>query len=119
MTAEPTSHGVWSPDPIRQRLAVYTLEDVLKLPEDAPRVELRDGVMIVVPTPSIGHQQTANFLWSWLREHSPEDFEPATAIGVALSVRDSAEPELVADATEELVLTAPFEIRLPIRDITP
>jgi len=27
--------------------------------------------------------------------------------------------ELVADSTEELVLTAPFEIKLPIRDITP
>ena len=27
--------------------------------------------------------------------------------------------ELVADSTEELVLERPFEIRLPIRDITP
>jgi hypothetical protein len=28
MTAEPTGHAMWSPDPIRQRLAAYTLEDV-------------------------------------------------------------------------------------------
>ena len=43
MTAEPTGHVMWSPDPIWQRLAVHTLEDVLKLPEDAPRVEpIRD-----------------------------------------------------------------------------
>ena len=27
--------------------------------------------------------------------------------------------ELVADSTEELVLSAPFEIELPIRGITP
>jgi Uma2 family endonuclease len=27
--------------------------------------------------------------------------------------------ELVADSAEELVLSAPFEIKLPIRDITP
>ena len=191
MTAEPTGHVIWSPDPIRQRLAVYTLEDVLKLPEDAPRVELRDGVMIVVPSPTIGHQRIANLLWKWLDEHSPETFEPATAIGVAVGLSDTAEPdvllirrpvaegnhyvtaeqvllvvevvspgtkrrdrlekpaeyaaagiphfwrieqnpvhvfayalgkngyELVADATEELMLTAPFDIRLPIRDITP
>ena len=72
MTAEPTGHVVWSPDPIRQRLAVHTLDDVLTLPDDAPRVELGKS----------GY-------------------------------------ELVADTTEELVLKAPFEIRLPIRDITP
>jgi hypothetical protein len=28
-------------------------------------------------------------------------------------------PELVADSDTELVLTAPFAIKLPIRDITP
>jgi hypothetical protein len=33
MTAEPTGHVMWSPDPISQRLASYTLEDVLLLPE--------------------------------------------------------------------------------------
>jgi hypothetical protein len=66
MTAEPTGRVMWSPDPIRQRLASHTLEDVLTLPADAPRVELTDGVMTVVP-----------------------------------------------------ILKAPFEIRLPIRDITP
>jgi hypothetical protein len=66
VTAQPTGHAMWSPDPIRQRLAAHTVEDVLKLPEDAPRVELRDGLMVVVPSPK-----------------------------------------------------APFDIRLPIRDITP
>jgi hypothetical protein len=50
MTAEPTGHVMWSPSPIRQRLANYFVEDVLNLPDDAPRVELRDGVMIVVPS---------------------------------------------------------------------
>jgi Uma2 family endonuclease len=190
MTAEPT-HAMWSPDPRKQRLAAYTLEDVLKLPYDAPRVELRDGVAVVVPTPSIGHQQIGNLLWLWLREHSPEEFESVTAVGVAFGYQDTLEPdvllirrpvaldnhfvtpertvlavevvspgtkrrdrlekpaeyaaagvphfwrieqnpihifayalgktgyELVADATEELVLMEPFEIRLPIRDITP
>ena len=48
---------MWTLDPVKQRMAAYTLEDVLSLPEDAPRVELRDGVMIAVPSPSIGHQQ--------------------------------------------------------------
>ena len=191
MTAEPAGHVMWTPDPIRQRAANYTVEDVLELPDDAPRVELSDGVMVVVPTPSIGHQQIGNLLWMWLRQHAPDDFEPATAVGVAVALKDSLEPdvllirrplplthhfvlpdqaalvvevvspgtrrrdrlekpavyaaagiphywrieqnpvhvfaydlvdgsyELVADSADELVLTAPFEIRLPISDITP
>ncbi|HEY7271097.1 MAG TPA: Uma2 family endonuclease [Actinoplanes sp.] len=191
MTAEPTSRGMWSPDPIRQRLAAHTLEDVLTLPDDAPRVELHDGVMTVVPSPTFGHQDIAGLLWYWLRQHAPEKFKASYATGVALSLTTSFEPdvllvdarvpdnnhfaradqvtlvvevvshgtkrrdrlekpadyaaagiphfwrveqdpihifaydlgkngyELVADATEELVLKAPFEIRLPIRDITP
>ena len=191
MTAEPTGHAMWSPDPIRQRLAAHTLEDVLTLPDDAPRVELSDGVMTVVPSPTFGHQDITALLWSWLRQHAPENFRASLATGVALSLTTSFEPdvllvdarvpdtnhfaradqvtlvvevvsqgtkrrdrlekpaeyaaagiphfwrieqnpihvfayalgksgyELVADATEELVLTEPFELRLLIRDITP
>jgi Uma2 family endonuclease len=191
MTAEPTGHVMWTPDPIRQRLADHSLEDVLNLPDDAPRVELRDGVLIVVPAPTLGHQNIGNLLWAWFRHHAPDTFEPATAVGVAVSVSDSLEPdvlllrrpvamsnhfllpsqvaiavevvspgtkrrdrlekpaeyaaarithfwrieqdplhifaydlvggryELVADSDTELVLTAPFDIKLPIRDITP
>ena len=38
MTAEPTGHVMWSPDPIRQRSANFSLEDVLNLHDDAPLV---------------------------------------------------------------------------------
>ncbi|GAB1643172.1 Uma2 family endonuclease [Krasilnikovia sp. MM14-A1259] len=191
MTAEPAGHVRWSPDPIRQRLAMYTIEDVLLLPDDAPRVELRDGVMIVVPSPTAGHQKIGNLLWLWFHQHAPEIFEPSTAVGVAVDVGDTLEPdvlllrrpvpegrhyflpsqvaivvevvspstkrrdrlekpaayaaariphywrieqdplhvfaydlidgryELAADSDTELVLTEPFEITLPIRDIAP
>ena len=191
MTAEPTGHVMWSPDPIRQRLANFSLEDVLNLPDDAPRVELRDGVMIVVPSPTFAHHDIANLLWLWFRQNAPEKFQVGTALGVALGWQDSLEPdvllfrapvaetnhfflpeqvaiavevvspgtkrrdrfekpvdyalagvthfwrieqdpvhvfaydlvdgryELVADSDTELVLSAPFEIRLPIRDVTP
>jgi hypothetical protein len=30
---------MWQPDPVRQMRADYTIEDVLNLPEGAPRVE--------------------------------------------------------------------------------
>jgi Uma2 family endonuclease len=188
---EPAARGPWGPDPLRQRLANYTIEDVLALPDDAPRVELRDGVIIVVPSPTFGHQTIASLLWMWLRQHAPLDLAPVTAVGVAISHRNTLEPdvlllrqpvvsgshyfdpeqvalvvevvspgtrrrdrlekpadyaaagiphywrveqdplhvyaydlvgdayELAADATEELVLAKPFEIRLRVRDIAP
>ncbi|WP_433722305.1 Uma2 family endonuclease [Actinoplanes sp. CA-051413] len=190
MTAEPTGHVMWTPDPIRQRAANYTVEDVLDLPDDAPRVELNDGVMVVVPSPSLAHQDIGNLLWLWFRRHAPAGYRAGTALGVATGFKNSLEPdvvllrepvanshffdaaqvaiavevvspstrkrdrmqkpveyaaagvthfwriehdpvhvfaydlgkkgyELVADSAEELVLTAPFEIRLPIADITP
>ncbi len=53
MTPQPTEWSVrelWTPDPARQRLANVTVEDVLTPPDDAPRMVLRDGVMIEVPT---------------------------------------------------------------------
>src|SRR4051812_435083 len=91
---------MWSPNPRRQRLANYFLEDVLKLPEDAPRVELRDGVMIVVPSPTIGHQNIGNLLWAWFRQHAPQEFLAVTAVGVAVGLKDSLEPDvLLLDAS--------------------
>lgn len=193
MTAEPTTPAPWAPDPIKQRTGDYLIEDVLLLPDDAPRVELRDGVILVVPSPTVGHQKIGNRLYIWLERHAPDGFEGSTAVGVALGFRDTLEPDvlllrqpvendrhyllpeqvvvvvevvskstkrrdrlekpaeyaaagiahfwrieqdplhlfaydlvdgqyvLVADAgvEDELVLSAPFEIRLPIRDIAP
>ena len=95
MTAEPSGHAMWTPDPIKQRAAVYTLEDVLSLPDDAPRVELRDGVMIVVPSPTYDHQDIAGLLWVWLRRQAPPEFRASLATGVAVSVDTTFEPDVV------------------------
>ncbi|WFE50382.1 Uma2 family endonuclease [Micromonospora sp. WMMD1155] len=92
---EPTAHGMWTPDPVRQRLANHTIEDVLALPDDAPRVELRDGVLVVVPSPTFAHQNIGNLLWMWLRQYAPVELTPATAVGVAIDYRNSLEPDVV------------------------
>lgn len=92
---EPAADGMWGPDPVRQRLANYTIEDVLTLPDDAPRVELRDGVLVVVPSPTFDHQNIANRLWMWLHRNAPADLEPVTAVGVVLNHRDTLEPDVL------------------------
>jgi Uma2 family endonuclease len=197
MSAQPVesgAHRMWSPDPVRQRLAAYTVEDVLALPGDAPRVELRDGVMIVVPSPTFDHQDIQFLLQRWLRDNTPGDFRVSAGVGVAVELNQTFEPDvllvrrdvnggshyamadqvvlaveivspgtkrrdriekpadyaaagipffwrieqnpvhvyayelatigsgsytLVADSDTELILERPFEIRLPIGDITP
>ncbi|GAA0513701.1 hypothetical protein Ade02nite_48750 [Paractinoplanes deccanensis] len=190
MTAETSGELAWAPNPVRQRLGNYTVEEILDLPDEAPRVELDNGVAVVVPKPAYHHQETGNLLWLWLRQHAPAELASATDVGVAMSFADSLEPdvmllrrpvpnrhlfqpdqvvlvaevvspstkrrdrlekpvlyaragiphywrieqepvhvfaydlvngtyELAADSAEELVLSAPFDIKLPIRDITP
>jgi Uma2 family endonuclease len=189
MTAEPTGHVAWSPDPVKQRNAGYTFEDVLRLPDDAPRVELWDGVLTVTPSPAAGHQKINWRLAAWLEDHLPSGYEPQMAVGVVVDVRRTLEPDalilhspvdpdhhyfeaeqvvvaieivspgtrkrdrlqkpglyaaagiphywrieqnpahafaydlvngryhLTADSADELVLSAPFDIKLPIRDL--
>ena len=105
MTAEPAGRVRWTPDPKKLRLATYTIEHILSLPDDAPRVELSDGVMMVVPAPTYDHQDISGLLWLWLRQHAPREFRASHATGI--------------DSAEVLSLRSPFAIELPIRDITP
>jgi Uma2 family endonuclease len=190
VSAEPIGHVSWAPNPARQRLRDYTVEDILDLPDGAPRVELDNGVAVVVPKPTISHNDIGNLLWMWFRQNAPAGLRPATEAGVTTGLRDSLEPDVmllrlpvanhhlfdpeqvalvvevvspgtkrrdrlekpalyaqagvphfwrieqdpvhvfaydlvdgryepVADSTDELVLSAPFAIKLPIRDITP
>jgi Uma2 family endonuclease len=76
-------------------MASYTTADVLALPEDAPRVELRDGVMIMVPSSTIGHQNIGNLLWHWLRTWAPKEHFATTAVGVLVTDSDTFEPDVL------------------------
>ncbi len=97
VSAEPIepAQGPWQPDPVRQRLADQTIEDVLGLPDDAPRVELVDGVMLVVPSPAIDHQDIASLTWLWLRRHAPAGLKAVQAVGVAVSMTTTYEPDVL------------------------
>ena len=99
MTAQPSkslaSHGPWTPDPARQKLADFTVEDLFSLPDGAPRVELRDGVLLVVPTPTADHQDIGNLLWMWFRQNASSRFRPVTAVGVLVSATNTLEPDVV------------------------
>nr|MDT0658122.1 Uma2 family endonuclease [Micromonospora sp. DSM 115978] len=111
MSAEPVppAPANWpGPDLRRQRLANHTVEDVLALPDGAPRVELRDGVMIVVPSPTFGHQKVSTLLWSWLRQHAPREFEPSVAMGVLIGPDQTFEPDVLLLVAETVNLDSHY-----------
>ena len=112
----------WQPDPVRQRLANYTLEDLLQLPADAPRVELVDGVFHVVPSPTLGHQDIASLLWRWLHTHSPDHLRPAQTVGVAMGANSTREPDVLlrrADIALDRSFLLPHEVVLAVEIVSP
>ncbi|TDB71538.1 Uma2 family endonuclease [Micromonospora sp. KC723] len=80
---------------MRQQRADYTLEDLLALPDNAPRVELVDGVIQVTPSPTLGHQEIAGLLWLWLRSHAPAQLRATQSVGVGLSPNTSRQPDVL------------------------
>jgi Uma2 family endonuclease len=124
VTAEPIDPGAlpWSPDPVRQRLADHTLDDVLTVPDDAPRVELVDGVMFVVPSPTFGHQRIGNLLWAWLNAHCPAHLTASTALGVALGANNSCEPDVMlhrADIGLDRHFLMPEDVTIVVEIVSP
>ena len=67
---------------MRQQRADYTLADLLALPDDAPRVELVDGVIQVTPSPPLAHQSISFLLYAgWPTTH-PTTCMPAWRSGL-------------------------------------
>ncbi|HLL69604.1 MAG TPA: Uma2 family endonuclease [Micromonosporaceae bacterium] len=124
VTAEPIdpAAGSWSPDPIRQRLAGYTLDDILAVPDDAPRVELVDGVMGVVPSPTFGHQSIGFLLCGWLRAHCPPQLTASIALGVAVDANNSCEPDVLlhrADTALDRHFLLPSDVTIVVEIVSP
>ncbi|WP_308042530.1 Uma2 family endonuclease [Micromonospora sp. PLK6-60] len=124
MSAEPiaTPPGPWCPDPMRQQRADYTLEDLLALPDDAPRVELVDGVLQVTPSPTLGHQDISFLLRLWLHTRAPRRLRVAQDVGVTLARNTSRRPDLLlcrADVPSNVSEVAPAAVVLAVEIVSP
>jgi Uma2 family endonuclease len=118
----PTPPGPWCPDPIRQQRADYTLEDLLTLPDDAPRVELVDGVIQVTPSPTLGHQDLSSLLWLWLHTHAPAHLRAAQAVGIGLGFNASRQPDVLlrrAGLPADRSLLRPEDVVLAVEIVSP
>ncbi|WP_266304929.1 Uma2 family endonuclease [Micromonospora sp. NBC_00362] len=107
---------------MRQQRADYTLEDLLTLPDDAPRVELVDGVVQVTPSPTLGHQDISFLLRLWLHSRVPGHLRVAQAVGVGLSRNTSRQPDLLlcrADVPSDRSTLRPSDVVLALEIVSP
>ncbi|MEG3636862.1 Uma2 family endonuclease [Micromonospora palythoicola] len=107
---------------MRQQRADYTLEDLLALPDDAPRVELVDGVIHVTPSPTLGHQDISSLLWLWLRAHAPDHLRAAQAVGVGLSHNTCRQPDVLlcrAGLPSDRSRLRPADVVLAVEVVSP
>jgi Uma2 family endonuclease len=113
----------WTPDPVRQKRADFTIEDVLDLPDHAPRVELVRGRMHPLTPPQLRHQRVAYRICRWLEDHAPVDrYISAQALGVAMSITHSREPDVVlldAGATPQHHFFSPDETTMVVEVASP
>ncbi|HYS34803.1 MAG TPA: Uma2 family endonuclease, partial [Pseudonocardiaceae bacterium] len=74
----------------------WTLDEVLALPEDQGyRLELVDGLIIISPCPTSGHQRALQRLQVAFGRASPAEFEPLPGINVVLNRQRLLIPDLV------------------------
>lgn len=74
----------------------WTLDEVLALPEDQGyRLELVDGLIIITPSPTSGHQRALRRLQVAFGRASPAEFEPLPGINVVLNRQRLLIPDLV------------------------
>jgi Uma2 family endonuclease len=101
----------------------WTTDDLDALPDDGRRHELIDGVPIVSPSPTIGHQRIAMLLGAALDSLCPPELAVTQAVDVRINRRRSLTPDVLvatADATERNVSHyLPTEVVLVVEIVSP
>ncbi|WP_113702811.1 Uma2 family endonuclease [Nonomuraea lactucae] len=117
-TTEPTTGRTVLPG-----VPPFTVDDLLKFPDDGNRYELFNGSLLVSPSPVPLHQRAIRRLERILEDAAPPHLEPLQAVNLRVSARDYFIPDLVVvpvEVTEagELMLS-PDDIRLVVEVVSP
>jgi Uma2 family endonuclease len=101
----------------------WTTDDLDALPDDGRRLELIDGVPIVSPSPTTGHQRIAMLLGAALDSMCPPELAVTQAVDVRINRRRSLTPDVLvttADATARNVSHyLPAEVVLAVEIVSP
>lgn len=117
-TTEPTTRRT-----VLQGEPPFTVDDLLKFPDDGNRYELFNGSLLVSPSPIPLHQRAIARLLRILEDAAPSEFEPLPEVNLRVSPRDFFIPDLVVVLTEIVSQTelmfGPEDILLAVEKVSP
>jgi len=101
----------------------WTLEDLLRLPEDGNRYEIVDGSLLVSPPPTVLHGVAVATVVRLLQDSAPPDLVvlpggPGVALRRSLYIPDALVVEAIAVAADRPVFAA-AEVRLVVEVLSP
>ncbi|MFB9624446.1 Uma2 family endonuclease [Nonomuraea helvata] len=101
----------------------YTVDDLLKLPDDGNRYELFNGSLVVSPAPTPLHQRAIYRLAHILTDAAPPGLEALPTVNVCPGDKDFYIPDLVVvpEAVSESVglMFAPSDLLLAVEVVSP
>ncbi|MFI6295653.1 Uma2 family endonuclease [Nonomuraea sp. NPDC050790] len=101
----------------------FTVDGLLRFPDDGNRYELFNGSLLVSPAPLLMHQRAIRRLERILDEAAPPTLEPLSAVNVKVSEEDVFIPDLVvvptADVEANERMVAPATILLAAEVVSP
>src|SRR5690606_25652366 len=117
-TSEPTTTSTVLPG-----RPPFTVDDLLKFPDDGNRYELFNGSLLVSPAPTPLHQRVIFRLQRVLDDASPPELEPLSTVNLRVSDKDFFIPDLVVvpmASTEQVELMfSPEHLLLAVEIVSP
>lgn len=100
----------------------WTLDDLLRLPEDANRYEIVDGSLLVTPPPAVVHAVAVASLVRLLQDSAPGDFivlpaGPGVQMGRSVYIPDAVVIDAAADLTQQVLDVT--DVRLAVEVLSP
>ncbi|TMR08443.1 Uma2 family endonuclease [Nonomuraea turkmeniaca] len=96
----------------------YTVDDLLKFPDDGNRYELFNGSLLVSPAPTPPHQRIIYRLQRILDDAMPSELEPLSTINLRVTDKNFYIPDLVVvpeDSVESVgLMFSPRDILLAV-----
>ncbi|MEV0200158.1 Uma2 family endonuclease [Nonomuraea sp. NPDC050691] len=117
-TTEPTTGSTVLPG-----VPPFTVDDLLKFPDDGNRYELFNGSLLVSPAPTPLHQRVTGRICTILEAAAPLELELLQAVNLRVSDVDLWIPDVVvvpAAATESVgLMFSSCDIRLAVEVVSP
>ncbi|MFC7587721.1 Uma2 family endonuclease [Nonomuraea antimicrobica] len=126
-TIEPKT-GTAAEEPTTRRTVLpgappFTVDDLLKFPDDGNRYELFNGSLLVSPAPSLRHQDVIYLLHTILQRAAPSQMRVFTTVNLRASDKDLFIPDLVVVPIERAksvrLMLAPDDVLLAVEVVSP